>query len=126
MFMMNLANSIYKNFRNSVVGNKLNHNNRNFDTEHKDIINYDMTNYMIESNNKANKLYKNLNSSRMLSKILQSTDNPNTDIEYDHNNETIICHKQYSNHFIRTNGFKSVLVFIFGVLAHFHFQRSHR
>jgi hypothetical protein len=130
MFMMNLANSIYTNLRNGVVGYKLNHNNNNnnnnnkhINTECNNTLNYDMTNYMIETNNKANKLYNKLNSqSLLISKILHRY----TDIEYDHNNETIICHKERPNNFIRKNGFELVVVFIFGVLAHFHFQRSHR
>ena len=134
MFMMNLANSIYNNFRNSRFGynnNNNNNNKHNFDIDRKDFVNYDMTNYMMESNNKANKLYNKLNSSSvLLTKILRRDVDLKieTDIEYDHNNETIICHKhkKRSNDFIRKNGFEFVLVFIFGVLAHFHFQRSHR
>jgi hypothetical protein len=125
--MMNLANSIYTNFRNSVIGYKLNHNEHNFNIERGYTVNCYMTNYMIESNNKANKLYNKLNtSSLLLSKILKQPNiiDSNTDIEYDHNNETIICHKQQPTYFIRKNSFELILVFVFGVLAHFHFQRS--
>ena len=129
MFMMNLANSIYTTLRKSVACSKLGHDKHNFDMDRKDIVNYDMTNYMIESNNRANKLYNKLNSSTvLLSKILNRDVNLKieTDIDYDHNNETIVCHKQRPNNYIRKHGFEFVLVFIFGVLAHFHFQRSHR
>jgi hypothetical protein len=143
MFMMNLTTSLYTKLYNKIFDYRVNYKNKytleNYHGSEKNhiydkttngnnmngnnIMKSNITNYMIDSNNKAFKLYNKLNFSNLLiSKIMK----PNLDIEYDHNNETIICQTEKYNHFIKKNGVEFVLVFIFGVLAHFHFQRSYR
>lgn len=138
MFMMNLTNSLYTKFYNKIFDYRINYKNKyTLDNYHEleknhiydkttngnNTIKNDMTNYMIESNNKALRLYNKLNLPNLLiSKIVKT----NLDIEYDHNNETIICQTHKYNNYIKKNGVELVLVFIFGVLAHFHFQRSYR
>jgi hypothetical protein len=126
--MMNLTNSLYAKFYYKIFDYKNKYNLETYvDSEKKNIYNKpfnekniknNITNYMIKSNNKASKLYNKLNLSNLLiSEILRYK----SDIEYDHNNETIICNANQYNNIIKKNRVEIVLVFIFGVLAHFYF-----